>query len=56
VLLEERHLMGRSLSALVHQLLADPARREALARSARSRGQPNASRDVMSKILTLFGN
>jgi UDP-N-acetylglucosamine--N-acetylmuramyl-(pentapeptide) pyrophosphoryl-undecaprenol N-acetylglucosamine transferase len=56
VLLEERDLMGRSLSALVHQLLADPARREALARSARSRGQPNASREVMSKILTLFGN
>jgi len=56
VVLEERELMGRSLSALVHQLLADPARREALARAARSRGQPNAAREVMSKILTLFGN
>jgi UDP-N-acetylglucosamine--N-acetylmuramyl-(pentapeptide) pyrophosphoryl-undecaprenol N-acetylglucosamine transferase len=56
VVLEERDLMGRSLSALVHQLLADPARREALARAARGRGQPNAAREVMSKILTLFGN
>ena len=55
VVLEERDLMGRSLSALVHQLLADPARREALARAARSRGQPNAAKEVMSKILTLFG-
>lgn len=56
VVLEERDLMGRSLSALVHQLLADPTRREALARAARSRGQPNAAREVMSKILTLFGS
>ncbi|HTH66483.1 MAG TPA: undecaprenyldiphospho-muramoylpentapeptide beta-N-acetylglucosaminyltransferase [Gemmatimonadales bacterium] len=56
VLLEERDLMGRSLSALVHQLLADPARRDALARAARSRGRPDAAREVVSKILTLFGN
>jgi len=56
VLLEERDLMGRSLSALVHQLLADPARRDALARAARSRGRPDAAWEVVSKILTLFGN
>lgn len=56
VVVEERDLMGRSLSALVHQLLADPARRESLARAARGRGQPNAAREVMSKILTLFGS
>lgn len=56
VVLEERDLMGRSLSTLVHQLLSDPTRRAALAHAALGRGQPNAAREVMSKILTLFGS
>lgn len=56
VVLEERDLMGRSLSTLVHQLLSDSTRRAALAQAALGRGQPNAAGDVMSKILTLFGS
>jgi UDP-N-acetylglucosamine--N-acetylmuramyl-(pentapeptide) pyrophosphoryl-undecaprenol N-acetylglucosamine transferase len=53
VLLVERDLDGASLARVVERLLADGAARAALAAAARSRGRPDAARDVMSKILTL---
>jgi len=35
------------------ELVADPARMESLATIARTRGRPDATRDIVSKILTL---
>jgi UDP-N-acetylglucosamine--N-acetylmuramyl-(pentapeptide) pyrophosphoryl-undecaprenol N-acetylglucosamine transferase len=54
VLLDERDLTAASLARAVTDLVAAPARLSELARSARSRGNPTAVRDVVSRILTLI--
>lgn len=53
VLVEESGLTPHSLAGVIAELFADPGRRQSLARGALSRGRPNASRDVVSKLLTL---
>jgi UDP-N-acetylglucosamine--N-acetylmuramyl-(pentapeptide) pyrophosphoryl-undecaprenol N-acetylglucosamine transferase len=53
VLLAERDLDARTLARAVTELLGDRPRLESLASAARGRGHPNASRDIVSKILTL---
>ena len=53
MLLEEASLTPHSLSAAITQLLSDAGRRHAMARAALGRGHPNASRDVVSRLLTL---
>lgn len=53
-LLPERDLTAEALADLVRGLLRSPARLESLGRAARSRGRPNAARDIVSKILTLI--
>jgi UDP-N-acetylglucosamine--N-acetylmuramyl-(pentapeptide) pyrophosphoryl-undecaprenol N-acetylglucosamine transferase len=53
VLLEESGLTPQSLAHTIGDLFADASRRESLARFALGRGHPNASRDVVSKLLTL---
>jgi len=50
----ERDLSPHLLASRVSQLLGDRRRLEALARGARARGNPNAAREVVSKILTLL--
>jgi UDP-N-acetylglucosamine--N-acetylmuramyl-(pentapeptide) pyrophosphoryl-undecaprenol N-acetylglucosamine transferase len=55
VLLRERELNPASLARLVSELVADHQRLESLGTSARKRGQPNAARDIASRILTLAG-
>jgi UDP-N-acetylglucosamine:LPS N-acetylglucosamine transferase len=52
--LPERDLTAHSLASHITDLVADRARLESLAANARARGNPNAARDVMSKILTLL--
>ena len=49
----ERDLSPRVLASRVRELLSDRQRLESLAGCARARGNPNAAREVMSKILTL---
>ncbi|HWZ27147.1 MAG TPA: UDP-N-acetylglucosamine--N-acetylmuramyl-(pentapeptide) pyrophosphoryl-undecaprenol N-acetylglucosamine transferase [Gemmatimonadales bacterium] len=53
VLLEESGLTPHTLAQTVGDLFSDASRRQSLARVALSRGHPNASRDVVSKLLTL---
>jgi UDP-N-acetylglucosamine--N-acetylmuramyl-(pentapeptide) pyrophosphoryl-undecaprenol N-acetylglucosamine transferase len=53
VLLEESGLTPHSLARAIGDLFADAGRRESLARNALGRGHPNASRDVVSRLLTL---
>lgn len=53
VVLEERALVAHALARTIAELLADPGRVASLARSAASRGHPNAARDVVSRLLTL---
>jgi UDP-N-acetylglucosamine--N-acetylmuramyl-(pentapeptide) pyrophosphoryl-undecaprenol N-acetylglucosamine transferase len=52
-LLVERELTPASLARAVTSLTGDPTRLAALAAAARSRGHPDATRAIMSKILTL---
>jgi UDP-N-acetylglucosamine--N-acetylmuramyl-(pentapeptide) pyrophosphoryl-undecaprenol N-acetylglucosamine transferase len=54
VLLAERDLTAAALASTVLGLAQDPGRLASLARSARARGNPDAVRDVVSKILTLI--
>lgn len=51
--LAERDLTPRSLADVVTGLVRDPVRLELLATVARGRGRPDATRDVVSRILTL---
>src|SRR5438552_3339621 len=51
--LPERELDANRLARGLRDLLGDRARLESLAAAARGRGHPDASRDVVSKILTL---
>jgi UDP-N-acetylglucosamine--N-acetylmuramyl-(pentapeptide) pyrophosphoryl-undecaprenol N-acetylglucosamine transferase len=51
--LSESELSGASLADTVTSLLGDPTRLGSLASVARTRGRPNATRDIVSKILTL---
>ena len=51
--LPERELDANRLARGLRDLLGDRARLESLAATARGRGHPDASRDVVSKILTL---
>lgn len=53
VLLEERGLTPHTLAGVITELVADSGRRQSIARAALGRGHPNASRDVVSKLLTL---
>jgi UDP-N-acetylglucosamine--N-acetylmuramyl-(pentapeptide) pyrophosphoryl-undecaprenol N-acetylglucosamine transferase len=53
--LPERDLSAYSLANQVSQLLADRPRLDAIAARARARGNPNAARDIVSKILTVVG-
>jgi UDP-N-acetylglucosamine--N-acetylmuramyl-(pentapeptide) pyrophosphoryl-undecaprenol N-acetylglucosamine transferase len=53
VFLPEAELTGASLATMVTELLADRPRLESLASNARTRGRPDATRDIVSKILTL---
>src|SRR5438093_1334912 len=53
ILLAERDLTAYSLANQVEQLLGDRTRLESIAARARARGNPNASRDIVSKILTV---
>lgn len=56
LVLTERELNGRSLTARVDELLADARRRAAIEVAARSRGRPSAAADIVSKLLTVPGN
>jgi UDP-N-acetylglucosamine--N-acetylmuramyl-(pentapeptide) pyrophosphoryl-undecaprenol N-acetylglucosamine transferase len=51
--LAESELTAAALADAVTKLLADPTRLASLASNARTRGRPNATRDVVSNILTL---
>ena len=51
--LAEHDLSAHALAGLITELLGEPARLEALAARARARGHPNASREIMSRILTI---
>jgi len=51
--LAERDLSAHSLAQLITELLGDPARLASLAARARARGHPDASREIVSRILTL---
>ena len=53
ILLAEQDLTAYSLANQVEQLLGDRTRLESIAARARARGNPNASRDIVSKILTV---
>jgi UDP-N-acetylglucosamine--N-acetylmuramyl-(pentapeptide) pyrophosphoryl-undecaprenol N-acetylglucosamine transferase len=53
VYLPERDLTAYTLSHTVTELLADRARLASLAERARGRGAPNATREIVSKILTV---
>ena len=55
VLLREPDLTPRTLAECVRALVVDRTRLESLATAARGRGHPNASREIMSTILTLIG-
>jgi UDP-N-acetylglucosamine--N-acetylmuramyl-(pentapeptide) pyrophosphoryl-undecaprenol N-acetylglucosamine transferase len=54
ILLAERDLTAESLGGTVTALVQNPGRLASLAQTARSRGNPTAVRDVVSKILTLI--
>ncbi len=54
ICLPEKQLTAHSLARLVTELLADRSQRESLAARARARGQPNACREMVSRILTLL--
>ncbi len=55
VLLPESELDANRLARDLGGLLAQPSRLESLAGAALGRGHPNASREIMSNILTLMG-
>jgi UDP-N-acetylglucosamine--N-acetylmuramyl-(pentapeptide) pyrophosphoryl-undecaprenol N-acetylglucosamine transferase len=52
--LPEQELTAYSLANHVSQLLEDRSRLESIAARARARGNPNAARDIVSKILTVI--
>jgi UDP-N-acetylglucosamine--N-acetylmuramyl-(pentapeptide) pyrophosphoryl-undecaprenol N-acetylglucosamine transferase len=54
-LLEESALSPESLARAITGLALDGARRDALAKAARARGNPDAARGILSKVLTLAG-
>ena len=54
LLLPETQLSGERLGAEIGRLMGDAPRRTAIAEAARSRGRPNASREIASKLLTLI--
>ncbi len=54
IALAERDLSAHTLAHAVTQLVADPTRRAELAARAGARGHPNATRDIVSSILTLI--
>jgi UDP-N-acetylglucosamine--N-acetylmuramyl-(pentapeptide) pyrophosphoryl-undecaprenol N-acetylglucosamine transferase len=54
VLLPERDLTPEKLTDLIRELLADADRLAALGSAARSRGRPDATRELVSKIVTLL--
>jgi UDP-N-acetylglucosamine:LPS N-acetylglucosamine transferase len=53
-MLAERDLTPESLASLVGSLARDRGRLESLGARARERGHPNASREIVSTILTLL--
>ena len=54
VVMLDRDLTGASLAGLVNDLLASPARLASLGQAAAARGNPDAAREVVSRILTLI--
>jgi UDP-N-acetylglucosamine--N-acetylmuramyl-(pentapeptide) pyrophosphoryl-undecaprenol N-acetylglucosamine transferase len=54
IVLPEPQLTGTTLGELVASLVTDPARLEHLGAAARRRGHPDASRAIVSSILTLI--
>jgi UDP-N-acetylglucosamine--N-acetylmuramyl-(pentapeptide) pyrophosphoryl-undecaprenol N-acetylglucosamine transferase len=54
LLMMDRDLTGASLAGLVRDLLSSPTRLASIGRAASARGNPNAARDVVSRILTLI--
>jgi UDP-N-acetylglucosamine--N-acetylmuramyl-(pentapeptide) pyrophosphoryl-undecaprenol N-acetylglucosamine transferase len=52
--LPERDLSADKLARLTRELLEDRTRLESLGRVARGRGQPTATRDMVSRIVTLL--
>jgi UDP-N-acetylglucosamine--N-acetylmuramyl-(pentapeptide) pyrophosphoryl-undecaprenol N-acetylglucosamine transferase len=54
LLLPEAQLGGERLGGEIGRLMSDAPRRAAIAEAARSRGRPNASREIASKLLTLI--
>lgn len=54
ILLPERDLTPETLAHTVGELVRSPDRLDSMARAARARGNPNAAREVMSRILTLI--
>ena len=53
--LPERDLTAYSLANQVGRLLGDRTRLDSIAARARARGNPNAAREIVSKILTVVG-
>lgn len=53
--LPEHDLTAYSLAAEVTRLVADPPQLASIAERARSRGHPDAAREIVSRILTLLG-
>jgi UDP-N-acetylglucosamine--N-acetylmuramyl-(pentapeptide) pyrophosphoryl-undecaprenol N-acetylglucosamine transferase len=54
VLVAESDFTPQSFAATTRALLGDQSRLESLGRVARERGQPNATRDMVSRIVTLL--
>ena len=50
----QTELVGRGLGAVLEQFLTDPAVRDRMAAVARSRGRPQAAREIVSLLLTLL--
>lgn len=53
IAIAERDLTGVGLADLIRRLMQDPERLASLAGAARRRGRPDATREVVSRILTL---
>ena len=53
-MLLQQHLSAERLGGEIRRLLENRQERESIAREARARGKPGASREIVSHILTLF--
>lgn len=55
VMLEQRELTAEAFGRVVGGLLADPARRGDLAKAARNRGKPDASAQIVARLVAISG-